>query len=574
VLSFFPADGLKAGQKAPTVLFGPGWSQGRSQDDDASAGGVGDLFGAVPVHTLRTAGYNVLTWDPRGFNESDGTVTVDAPDREGRDVQELISYAARQPEALLDAPGDPRVGMTGASYGGGIQLVVAGLDDRLDVIVPDIAWHSLQTSLYKDQTAKGGWSNLLYALGVPASRNRLDPHIGSAYQQGLTTGRISDENVRWFVSRGPGDLVKRIRIPTFLTQGTVDTLFTLNEATTNYEILRRNGVPAKMMWFCGGHGSCFTPTGPADRLNKAVLAWLARYLKRDTSVSTGPRFEWLDQDGKTYSASDFPLAAAPPLVGTGSGTLPLVPGAGEGAAIASLRAAKALNVAIPAPSAPTPLVGAPRLALTYTGTGAPADSRLYAQVVDDATGIVLGNQVTPIPVTLDGAQHTITRPLEMVSALAKPGSGLTLQLFDASNVYDLSRSAGAVTFSSVRVELPAVDPAKAPPGYPGGAAAARRRGGLRISAVGGLARRRVAMVGVVVRAVNGPVRNVVVALETPRGRTLGRSRPPRTFAGRKRIVVRLRRRLAPGRYVVEASGRRPDGSRVRVTKRVVKRRAR
>jgi ABC-2 type transport system ATP-binding protein len=93
-----------------------------------------------------------------------------------------------------------------------------------------------------------GWSNLLYALGVPASRNRLDPHIGSAYQEGLTTGRLSDENVRWFVSRGPGDLVKRIRIPTFLTQGTVDTLFTLNEATTNYEILRRNGVPAKMMW--------------------------------------------------------------------------------------------------------------------------------------------------------------------------------------------------------------------------------------------------------------------------------------------------------------------------------------
>jgi hypothetical protein len=34
VLSFFPAGGLKAGQKAPTVLFGPGWSQGRLKDDD------------------------------------------------------------------------------------------------------------------------------------------------------------------------------------------------------------------------------------------------------------------------------------------------------------------------------------------------------------------------------------------------------------------------------------------------------------------------------------------------------------------------------------------------------------
>ena len=90
--------------------------------------------------------------------------------------------------------------------------------------------------------------------------------------------------------------------------------------------------------------------------------------------------------------------------------------------------------------------------------------------------------------------------------------------------------------------------------------------------VGNLARRRVATLGAVIRTVNGTVRNVVVALKTPRGRVLGRSRPPRTFAGRKRILVRLRRRLAPGRYVIEATGRRPDGSRVRVTKRVVKKR--
>jgi ABC-2 type transport system ATP-binding protein len=561
VLSFFPADGLKAGQKAPTVLFGPGWSQDRSQDDGGSGGGVGDLFGAVPV----------LTWDPRGFNDSDGTVTVDGPDREGRDVQELIAYTARQPEALLDAPGDPRVGMTGASYGGGIQLVVAGLDDRLDVIVPDIAWHSLETSLYKDQTAKGGWSNLLYALGLPASKNRLDPHIGSAHQQGLTTGRISDENVRWFVSRGPGGLVKRIRIPTFLTQGTVDTLFTLNEATANYAILRGNGVPVKMMWFCGGHGSCFTPTGPADHVNQAVLRWLARYLKRDASVNTGPRFEWLDQDGKTYSGSDFPLAAGPALVASGSGTLPLAPGPGEGGAIAATRAANAVNVAIPAPSAPTSLVGAPKLTLTYSGTATPTDSRLYAQIVDDATGIVLGNQVTPVPVTLDGAQHTITRPLEMVSALAKPGSGLTLQLLGASSVYDLGRTTGAVTFSGIRVELPTADPAKAPPGYPGAVPAARRRAGLRLGAVGSLSRRRVATLGAVVRTVNGTMRNVVVTIRGKRGAVKGRSRPPRTFSGRRRIIVRLRRGLAPGRYVVEAAGRRPDGTRVRVTKRVVKR---
>ena len=33
--------------------------------------------------------------------------------------------------------------MVGASYGGGIQLVTAAIDNRIDAIVPTIAWHAL-----------------------------------------------------------------------------------------------------------------------------------------------------------------------------------------------------------------------------------------------------------------------------------------------------------------------------------------------------------------------------------------------------------------------------------------------
>jgi hypothetical protein len=39
---------------------------------------------------------------------------------EGRDVSALVDYVAAQPEAQLDAAGDPRAGMSGSSYGGGI----------------------------------------------------------------------------------------------------------------------------------------------------------------------------------------------------------------------------------------------------------------------------------------------------------------------------------------------------------------------------------------------------------------------------------------------------------------------
>src|SRR5690348_17771384 len=143
-LHFFPAAGLAPGAKAPTVLFGPGWGSGGDTNQESATDTGTGIIGVGP---LRHAGYNVLTWDPRGFGSSGGTVEVDSPQFEGRDVQALISWVAQQPEAQLDAPGDPRLGMSGGSYGGGIQLVTAALDPRVDVIVPDIAWQSLITSL-------------------------------------------------------------------------------------------------------------------------------------------------------------------------------------------------------------------------------------------------------------------------------------------------------------------------------------------------------------------------------------------------------------------------------------------
>src|SRR4051812_27649621 len=242
VLSFFPAEG-RNGAKAPTILEGHGWGGSRETDQNAASD---ETTGNVGVGALRKAGFNVLTWDSRGFGNSGGTVTVDAPDAEGRDVSALIDWLGQQPEGQLDKAGDPRVGMTGVSYAGGIELVTAATDKRIDAIAPIIAWHSLLTALYKEETVKGGWASALYGTGLPASKNRLDPHITSAFTSGATSGKLSAEDRAWFASRGPGDLVKQITVPTFLVEGTADTLFTLNESITNYAILKGNGVPAKL----------------------------------------------------------------------------------------------------------------------------------------------------------------------------------------------------------------------------------------------------------------------------------------------------------------------------------------
>ena len=53
--------------------------------------------------------------------------------------------------------------MVGASYGGGIQLVTAAIDKRVDAIVPTIAWNNLNTSLYKSGAPKTSWGALLTA---------------------------------------------------------------------------------------------------------------------------------------------------------------------------------------------------------------------------------------------------------------------------------------------------------------------------------------------------------------------------------------------------------------------------
>ncbi|MCW2989592.1 MAG: X-Pro dipeptidyl-peptidase, partial [Solirubrobacterales bacterium] len=525
--------------------------------------------GIVGVGPLRKAGFNVLTWDPRGFGKSGGQVSVDGPDFEGRDVQALIDYVAKQPEAELDGANDPRVGMSGGSYGGGIQLVTAGLDERVDALVPDISWHSLATSLYKDNTFKQGWNTILYTLGK-ATGGKFDPHIDSAYQSATATGQLSDADYQWFQSRGPGDLVKQIHVPTLLMQGTVDTLFTLQEAVTNYDQLAANGVPLKMLWLCGGHGSCLTEGGTDTTFETRAIQWLRRYLDGDQSVDTGPGFEWIDQDGKWHGAGGYPVASAGAITATGSGTLPLTAAGGSGPASGGTgataqiatptngsRATNAVNITTAAAKADELVVGAPSLTITYSGSATQADGRVYGQVVDDASGKVLGNQVTPIPVTLDGQTHTITRPLEIVAHTLHAGQTLTVQIVANTSDYFQQRDAGALTVAKADVSLPLVDPAKGSPAAPTQAAATakavKQAGTLHIRS----ARVRGRRVSVRVR---GRAHAVVVTLRDRGGRLVGRRRVGKV-AGTRTVSVRLRRSVTRVRVVV--TGRGPNGGALR-----------
>jgi ABC-2 type transport system ATP-binding protein len=462
---WFPNPAATGSTRLPTILKGPGWAS--AGDTDTTTRGNG-LFGDVNIADLWNAGYNVLTWDPRGFGKSGGAVSVDAPTVEGRDTQVLLDWVAARQNVQLDAPGDPRVGMVGGSYGGGIQLVLAGIDCRVDAIVPTIAWHSLATSLFKAHTVKQGWGDELYG----AARGRqLDPHITSAHDSGDATGTLSAADQAWFLARGPGDLVNKITAPTLFVQGTVDTLFTLEEAETNYAILKSHGVPTAMLWYCGGHGVCLTKGGNPALQTEASISWLNRYVKGDATAPLGPAFTTVDQNGQELASDVYPPRPGRPVTAHGAGRLPLtstafapvraLPGAPSAVlgavagGITPTRAENALEFNVRFGSTALAL-GSPVLTFKYSGTTPPGvrPTRVFAQLVDNATGLVLGNQVTPIDVRLDGATHTATVSLETVVFSAAAGDALTLQMTSSGAGYAQPRLGGHVTFTSINLSLP------------------------------------------------------------------------------------------------------------------------
>lgn len=449
----------------PTVLMGPSWGLPGESDPD----NVG-VLGSLKINALRDAGFNVLTWDPRGFGRSTGLARIDDPAFEGKDVLRIIDWVSAQPEVQLDSSGDPRLGMVGGSYGGAIQMMVAGLDCRVDAIAPTVAWHSLVSSLDRANTPKAGWAKILSDLGMA----NVDLHGISASESMRRDGSISAEDRVWFAGRDIDPFLAKINVPTLLIQGTVDTLFSVDEAIANYRALRDRGIPVSMLWFCGGHGTCMSGQADPPEAAAAAVNWMRRYVIGDRSAELGPRVSLIDQSGTRFAADDYPGPAGPAVVAHGTGTLSLTADGGSGPPaappgdpdtmrglvlpITPAKAANAVNVSINVGDSGATILGSAKVRLRYRGTPGTGDrpQRIFAQLVDEATGVVLGNQITPIEVTLDGKEHETTADLETVMFTSGKGSRLTLQLVARTVAYVEPQMGGSVELAGIDVELPTV----------------------------------------------------------------------------------------------------------------------
>lgn len=530
------------------ILEGPGW------------GSAGDTS---PDPNLIKDGYVELTWDPRGFGQSGGVAEVDAPYAEGRDASALIDQVLTgRPEIATDhcgAHGQPRytndtrtsntcgqpvVGMTGGSYGGGIQFATAAFDDRIKAIVPVITWNNLNWSLWPNNVIKLGWGELLYGAGLADQAQEhgqadvsgvnqaaiesgnpfgaasggdggmqvggYDPMIHYSEVTGAATGYPDRTTLAWFGQRsmavyGAGPTGHVPAIPTLLEQGTVDTLFNLNDAWNNYLLMKHHypNLPVKLIAFCGGHVSC--PTGPppsganySDTASKAspvgagesaatfdedqTINWFNHYLRGVRRTDGMPNtVVYQDQNGNWYPLSTFPTVSAPgpaklasaPLSGqlvthgvpTGAGPLGIDTAVTDGATSSNDPGQVTVPV-LTAKKGDEPIVGIGNVSGQVTVDGAPTE--LFFRLVDKSTGDVVDLQTTPLRVdNLDlqdlgtGAHAPQSEPFSValpgVAYDLPKGDTLELQVSTSTDSYAPNRGSSVVQIKGV-VRVPTLAP--------------------------------------------------------------------------------------------------------------------
>ncbi|MFE2513006.1 CocE/NonD family hydrolase [Streptomyces naganishii] len=464
---FTPAD---AGRH-PAILLGHGF--GGSKDDVRQQ-----------AEDLARDGYAVLTWSARGFGRSTGRIGLNDPQAEVADVSKLIDWLARQPQVRLDRPGDPRVGVAGASYGGAVSLLAAGYDHRVDAIAPAITYWNLADALFPNGVFKKLWAGVFFNSGGGCAK--FEPELCRMYQRVAESGRPDARARALLEARSPSAVAGRIKVPTLLVQGQTDSLFPLGQADAAERAIRAGGAPVDVDWIAGGHDGGDMESA---RVQARVRAWFDRYLKGDTHAATGPAFRVTRTGGvdstdgaallRGASANaypglesgrrSFPLRGGPQRFENPPGgnppavsSLPGLGGAGGGLAQLS---ALGVGVSLDFPgqyahfdSAPLTgdlrVTGSPTVTVHVTSTA--DDAVLFAKVYDVGPGgtrpVLPSQLVTPVRVQGAKAGKDVTLTLPAVDHEVQKGHRLRLVLASTDLGY-ASPAAPATYTVSLRSDL-------------------------------------------------------------------------------------------------------------------------
>lgn len=249
---FQPA--LAPGVEAPLIIHTHGFGAFRAPRRFSIYGQL-VLSGQAAIAAW-DAGYWVISYDQRGFGDSEGQVQLMDPDYEVQDFISVLDWADETLPRLRRAPdGDPYVGASGESYGGAVQILASMEDPRLDAIVPIATWYDLQQALAPNDVVQGFWPFALDWLGTLGSGFDFDLINEASYQAALS-GKIDSATTLDLSRRSPSEYCRNgrgIQADALFIQGLRDVLFPLNHGLANWACARDAGQDAYLVAIQDGH---------------------------------------------------------------------------------------------------------------------------------------------------------------------------------------------------------------------------------------------------------------------------------------------------------------------------------
>lgn len=269
----FLPDEHRDGMRHPAVLLCHGW------------GGLKQHLSVAYAPLFVDAGFVALTFDYRGWGESDGKLLampdgppltesreVDVrarvirevvdPFDQVQDIQSALDLLASEPSV-----DDRRIGIWGSSYGAGHAIVTAATDDRIRCVVAQVGAYLAPGG--DDLPARAR------ARAVDKARGRLEPRV----PQGIDgfPGLRGTPDLAKMIRYRPRDLADRIGVPTLIIDAEREELMDIREhGRAVYEIVRRR-APARYLVYPCTHYEVYTDHHA--EASAAARDWFVEHLK-------------------------------------------------------------------------------------------------------------------------------------------------------------------------------------------------------------------------------------------------------------------------------------------------------
>jgi predicted acyl esterase len=243
---------------------------------------LNDFQYLAQARQLAGVGYVALSYTPRGFWLSGGTIQVAGPE-DMADLSTVVDWM------VANTSVDPRhVGVVGMSYGAGIGLLATAHEARIRAVASLSGWADMCASMYGDHTRRpqAAWALETFARAFGRPGDEMNRILRDYWAD-----RGAEYRQQWCRTRSPAfqlDAINRNHPAVFIGHSFGDSIFPVNQMVDFYG--RLTG-PRRLELAPGDHLTVEASglAGVPNHVWTSVHRWFDRYLRGvDSGIDAEP----------------------------------------------------------------------------------------------------------------------------------------------------------------------------------------------------------------------------------------------------------------------------------------------